>query len=94
MDILTAIIQIMDLITATWFHYMFSGFVGFLVFSWILITFSDVYQILLGHVLQEAAPRYFILGLALCSALLSAWYVHVLMDIITTWWTSPLGPPI
>ena len=94
MNILQALITIMDLIIATWFHFMFSGLVGFIVFSWIVTTLSDVYQLLLGHVLQEPAPRYFILGLGLCLALLSAWAAHYGLDIITTWWTSPIGPPL
>lgn len=86
------IIYVMDLLTASWFHFMFSGFVGCLVFLWIQTIFFDVCMIFRGYVLPPKGLRIFMACLGLVLGLCAAWFCHVGLDAISTWWTSPLAP--
>lgn len=84
----------MNLVTASWFHFISSGFAGAIVGLSILTIFSDAFRQLLGRVPLTLAQKRFMVGLALSLALLSGLAVHTLMDTITTAWTEPQGPPL
>ena len=88
------LIYIMDLVTSSAFHFISSGFAGALVFLLTQTISSDAFQTSLGRVPLARGRKYFMVGLALCLALLSALAAHVLLDTVTTAWIAPQGPPI
>ena len=87
--------SLLNILTDSARHFLFSGFVGLLVFALILITW---------HVLKKLFPqaiwmRYmdaslFILFLAALCALLAALAGHYLLDQFAAWYNTPLGPPM
>ena len=84
----------LDLLTQSFYHYLFSGLAacGAYLLTW--ITSCVVYRIYHGRAPLTQAVSIFTIILACVLAFASAWYVHTLLDMFSVWWVTPLGPPL
>ena len=79
------------LMLARWFHFVFSGIMGLLVFFAIKYSFYAFLKFVDGRVLVPA-QRTFILYTSMFCGYSATWLIHEFFEKFVDFYTTPLGP--